>query len=70
MRGWALALCRSDEAAFDSFLETAGPAWGYLLKETHTKGTPPGVSVSPVPQSDVERAICEQLGLKPGSLAT
>jgi phage I-like protein len=70
MRGWAVALCRSDEAAFDNFLETAGPAWGYLLKETHTKGTPPGVSTSPVPQSDVERAIYEQLGLKPGTLAT
>lgn len=70
MKGWALSLCRADEAAFDSFLETAGPAWGYLLKETHTKGTPPGVSVSPVPQSDLERAICEQLGLKPGTLAT
>ncbi len=70
MKEWALGLCRANEAAFETFCETAGPAWGYLLKETHTSGVPPGVSKSEVAGSDLERTICEQLGLKPGTLAS
>jgi hypothetical protein len=69
MKDWALALCRSNPAAFDAFLETAGPSWGYLLKATHAAAAPPASSTSPSFVSDMERTVCEQLGLKPGSLA-
>jgi hypothetical protein len=46
MKDWALALCRSDEQALDTFMAKAGPAYAYLLKPSHTTALPPGVSPS------------------------
>jgi phage I-like protein len=69
MRDWALALCASDERAFDSFLEKAGPTFAYLSKTSHAAQAYIGQ-----PQdhagSDLEAAVCAQLGLKPGTLAS
>ena len=66
MRDWALALCRSDEAAFDSFVAASSPMFGHLLKETNLRGAPPARAA--VAEGSVAAAICEQLGLKPGAL--
>jgi phage I-like protein len=68
MRDWALALCRSDEAAFETFLEKSGPVFAYLFKPTHTRNTPPGTDIAAPEQSPVAAAICAQLGLKPDAL--
>ncbi len=68
MREWALALCQSDEASFDAFLGNAGPVFAHLGKPS----TAP-VMVPNRPDAlgnDLETSICEQLGLKPGSLRT
>lgn len=67
MKPWALSLCRSNEAAFDDYLAKSGPVFGHLLKPSHASGKPPDVALSAAPD-ELERAICEQLGLKPGSL--
>ena len=67
MKPWALALCRSDEAAFDDYLAKSGPVFAHLMKPSHTTATP-RAAASEAAASDLERAICEQLGLKPGSL--
>lgn len=69
MKDWALALCRSDEPALDSFMEKAGPAYAYLLKPSHATSLPPGASLSQPLAPDLEAAVCEQLGLKPGTLS-
>ncbi|MBK6467039.1 MAG: hypothetical protein IPF96_09405 [Rhodobacter sp.] len=68
MKPWAKALCRSDEAAFDDYLAKSGPVFAHLMKPSHATGTPPRASASEASASDLERAVCEQLGLKPGSL--
>ena len=68
MRDWALELCATDEAAFDTFLEKSGPVFRSLLKTTHTAqafGTKPADRA----QGEVEAAICAQLGLPAGSLS-
>ncbi|MFZ1337867.1 MAG: phage protease [Paracoccaceae bacterium] len=71
MKPWALAPCRSDEAAFDDDLAKSGPGsetvFAHLMKPSHTTATP-RAAASEAAASDLERAICEQLGLKPGSL--
>ena len=75
MREWALSLCRSDEVAFDAFIETSGPRFAYLLKPMLPGGpAPQSVLKSHAARhmensSDLEAAVCAQLGLKPGSLA-
>ena len=75
MREWALALCRSDEVAFDTFLETSGPRFAYLQKAVLPAGPPPKSYLAAHAAShtgtgsDLEAAVCAQLGLKPGSLA-
>ena len=66
MKDWALALCRSDGAAFDTFLAASGPTFAYLFKPSGLDGRPPEASTAR--ESDVEASICAQLGLKPGSL--
>ena len=66
MKDWALSLCRSDEAAFDAFCEKSGPTFAYLFKPTTGLMKVPTAERRNV--SDLETAICEQLGLKPGSL--
>lgn len=66
MKDWALSLCRSDEAAFDDFCTKSGPTFAYLFKPAggrHEAQTPERRNLS-----DLESAICEQLGLKPGAL--
>lgn len=67
MKGWATALCRSDEAAFDSFLSSVPPAFAHLSQPTHTSGAPPASVVRAV-QSEAAAAICAQLGLPAGAL--
>ncbi|MDF0602317.1 phage protease [Psychromarinibacter sp. C21-152] len=68
MKDWALALCLRDEASFDSFLETAVPAYASLRREIVPAGAPgrdaPSASASPL-----AAAVCSQLGLKPDALA-
>ncbi|OZA10153.1 MAG: hypothetical protein B7Y02_11260 [Rhodobacterales bacterium 17-64-5] len=68
MRDWALALCRSDEAAFDGFLAKAGPTFGGLTRNhgAALSGTPP--SARAATRSEAADAICTQLGLPMGSL--
>ena len=68
MKPWALALCRSNEVAFDDYIAKSGPIFAHLLKPSQTTGTPPRAAASDAAASDLERAICEQLGLKPGTL--
>lgn len=67
LKDWATALCRSDEASFDRFLESTAPQFGHLFKPTHAVGTPPR-SQRAADQSELAAAICSQLGLKPGAL--
>lgn len=70
MRNWALALCRSDERSFDDFLSGVGPTFAYLMKPAPGHANPPALHQSARAESEAEAAICSQLGLKPGSLAT
>lgn len=67
MRDWALELCETNEAAFDSFCEKAGPTFAYLFKESGTSKIP--LTEARFDNSPLEQTICEQLGLKPGSLS-
>ena len=72
MREWALLLCRSDEVAFDAFIETSGPRFAYLQKQQVPAGPPPASYLATGyagAGSDLEAAVCAQLGLKPGTLA-
>jgi phage I-like protein len=68
LRDWAMALCRSDEPAFDKFLASQGPIYGYLFKETHTRNTPPARHAGAQADTEMAAAICAQLGLKPDAL--
>jgi phage I-like protein len=68
LRDWALALCKSDAAAFDTFLTKSGPVYSYLSKPA-LPGSPPDHKRS-TPASEAEAAICAMLGLKPEQLAT
>ncbi len=69
MRDWALALCKSNEAAFDGFLAKAGPTFAGLTKNhgATMAGAPP--SIPAANRSETADAICAQLGLPMGSLA-
>lgn len=70
MRGWALALCKSDETSFDQFIERSIPQFAGLSQPATTSATPPHAAraARPLGGSAEEIAICEQLGLKVGSL--
>lgn len=69
MKPWALALCRNDEAPFDSFLKTSIPPFAHLLKSSTDHMRAPPASVRGVALgSEVAEALCAQLGLPPGSL--
>ena len=72
MRDWALALCRSDEASFDQFLTGVGPTFAHFSQRPNVSGQPaPDRFTRAAPsQDDTEAAICAQLGLKPGTLAS
>ncbi len=67
MRDWALALCRSDEAAFDTFLAKSGPTFGSLLKN-HGDGRGEPTPARLALRSEAADAICAQLGLPMGAL--
>ena len=69
LRDWAHALCASDEAAFDTFLERSGAPWAYLLKPSHMSGRPPGTGHAAEHEKSLAAAVCAQLGLKPGTLS-
>lgn len=69
MKPWALALCQSNEGAFDEFLTKTGPVFAQLLKPSIASNHPPSRDTEAVHVPELERAICEQLGLKPGSLS-
>lgn len=65
MKGWATALCTEDEASFDSFLESSMPQFAHLFKLAFPEGyTGPSSQVGTT-EAD---AICQQLGLKSGTL--
>ena len=72
MREWALALCKSDESAFDTFCQKSGPAFAHLSRPSLT-GRPASATGAEGRDaaygSDAEAAICAQLGLKPGRLS-
>ncbi len=67
MKDWASALCRSDEASFDRFIASSGPAFSALLQPSHM-GALPATGRYNRAGSELADAICSQLGLKPGSL--
>lgn len=61
MRDWAVALCRTDPASFDSFVKGATPAYAHLFapsKRPHLSGGA-GQSALSAEEADVFR----QLGL-------
>jgi phage I-like protein len=67
LKDWATALCRSDEASFDRFLSSTLPQFGHLMHPSHAAGRLlPSRTDRAV--TDLEDAICSQLGLKPGAL--
>lgn len=67
MRGWATALCQQDPESFETFIAKSPAPYAHLTREL-VPGRPPGSSPQNQAQaSDGEAAICEQLGLKPGS---
>lgn len=45
MREWALGLCRSNEVAFDTFIETSGLRFAYLLKPVVPSAPPPKLPI-------------------------
>ena len=69
-RGGAMALCLSDQASFDLFIERSVPRFAHLLKPATTSVALPRFGRNPGPAiSSAEAiAICKRLGLKPGSL--
>ncbi len=67
MRPWAFALCSQDEASFDGFIAKAAPVYGHLTKRSDMRGPPPG-SKTELAHSVESLAVCERLGLPPGSL--
>ena len=68
MKDWALALCRSDEQAFDDFIAKSGPVFSNLLRPSHTTAFPPRLPSAQNANSPEALAICAQLGLKPDAL--
>lgn len=70
MRGWATALCMSDPDSFDLFIDKAIPQFAHLFKPVTTSAAPPDFARADrtAGGSAEEIAICEQLGLKPGTL--
>jgi phage I-like protein len=69
MKTWAVALCRSDEAAFDAFVSTVPPAFAHLSDRAataHPRG--PVQSTIPVDTADAVSMVASQLGLKPEAL--
>jgi phage I-like protein len=68
MKDWAMGLCRSDEASFDSFIATSIPQFAHLMQPSRFTGTPPAARGPSTAESEAAAAICAQLGLKPDAL--
>ena len=68
LKDWAIALCRADQASFDTFLAGAAPAYSHLTQTLLP--TAPMQAARPVELSGAEAAICAQLGLTAEQLAT
>ncbi len=68
MRGWAQALCESNEGAFDEFCEKVGPTIAQFFRPVAFPGYS-NQQPKTYEDSPLEQTICEQLGLKPGSLS-
>ncbi|WP_288951828.1 phage protease [uncultured Paracoccus sp.] len=70
MRDWAMAPCMSAQPSFDLFIEKSIPLSAHLFQPAATSTMPPGFAQNggAAIRSAEEIAICEQLGLKPGSL--
>ena len=69
MRDRAWALCRSDEAAFDSFIANSLLPLAHLLKPSAHNNAIPARGTARA-GSDAAAAVCAQLGLKPDALDT
>jgi hypothetical protein len=68
LKDWALALARSDEAAFDTFVQKTGTPFAYLKQEYgYMNGPPPRVGKS-IGGSELATSVCAQLGLSPDAL--
>lgn len=72
LREWATDLCASNEAAFGRFLEESIPHFKHIVTPQPSRASPsPWASRSEHETfPEVEMAICEQLGLKPGALSS
>ena len=70
MRDWALALCQSNEASFDAFLTKVGPVFAnFGGPQFKGEAGQPGHIPHEHRPTDLEAAMCAQLGLRPGSLS-
>ena len=70
MRDWALALCQSDEVSFDAFLTKVGPVFAHFgVSQIKGEAGKPGHIVHEPQPTELEAAMCAQLGLKPGALS-
>jgi phage I-like protein len=69
MKGWAMALCRSDEASFDAFLSSTLLAFASVTQSFDHLRAPPSARLATAPASPEAASIAAQLGLKPGQLA-
>lgn len=70
MKEWATALCQQDEGSFDSFIEKSTPQFAHLFKPSGTSAMPPksANATAHISGSDQAEAVCQQLGLKSGTL--
>lgn len=70
LREWATDLCATDEASFDWFLEKSIPHFKHIVTPQPSRASPPPWAARSRPETfpEAEAAICEQLGLKPGTL--
>lgn len=69
MKEWATALCRKDEAAFDTFVSSSVPgAYSHLTQPNPLPAFPRNGAGEATSNSPEAAAICAQLGLKPDAL--
>jgi len=66
MRAWANELVRKDPAMFDKFIKGTPPMFAHLLSRRNTPGNRP---LPAPPASELERAVCSQLGLSESRLS-
>lgn len=68
MRDWAVALCRADEASFDTFLARSGAPFAHLFRPAVPAGPPPSSGGHSYSEGSAADLVAQQLGLKPGAL--